>query len=165
MSEFRIEDVAITDRPAVPVAIMTHHGPPEGAGETVRRFAAWRKARRLSPPGSETYTLFPVDIAAVAPEAFRMELAASVPAGTEHADPEAGVAMGEIPGGRCAMLRLTGAGAEAALHPAGLFLARDWAERAGEAPDPARPLHCRRVAFFPFVPEAETVIELYLPLA
>ena len=163
MSDFRAEDVTVLHRPAVPVAIMTHHGPPARAGETVRRFAEWRRARRLSPPGSDTYTLFPVDIDACPPEAFRMELAVAAPPGA--ADEAAGIRAGEIPAARCAMLRLTGAGAEASLHPAGIFLMRDWAEAAGETPRTDIPLHCRRVAFPPFVPEAGTVIELYAPLA
>ena len=68
---------------------------------------------------------------------------------------------GEIPGGRCAVLRVVGNTDN--LEPAALYLYRDWLPASGEE---ARdfPIYCQRLALFPEVPEHETVAELFLPL-
>ena len=68
---------------------------------------------------------------------------------------------GVIPGGRCAVLRLVGGSDD--LEAAALFLYRDWLPASGHEPRDF-PLYCRRVTFFPDVPEHEAVTELYLPL-
>ena len=65
-----------------------------------------------------------------------------------------------IPGGRCAVLRVVGGSDD--LAPAALFLYRDWLPASGDEPRDF-PLYCRRVTFFPDVPEHEAVTELYLP--
>jgi AraC family transcriptional regulator len=68
---------------------------------------------------------------------------------------------GEIPGGRCAVLRVVGNTDN--LEPAALYLYRDWLPASGEA---ARdfPIYCQRLSFFPEVAEHEAVAELFLPL-
>jgi predicted DNA-binding transcriptional regulator AlpA len=68
---------------------------------------------------------------------------------------------GEIPGGRCAVLRVVGYTDN--LEPAALYLYRDWLPASGEE---ARdfPIYCQRLSFFPEVPEHEAVAELFLPL-
>ena len=68
---------------------------------------------------------------------------------------------GEIPGGRCAVLRVVGNTDN--LEPAALYLYRDWLPASGEE---ARdfPIYCQRLSFFPEVPEHEAVAELFLPL-
>jgi DNA gyrase inhibitor GyrI len=68
---------------------------------------------------------------------------------------------GEIPGGRCAVLRVTGFTDN--LEPAALYLYHDWLPASGEE---ARdfPIYCRRLSFFPEAPEDEAVAELFLPL-
>jgi AraC family transcriptional regulator len=68
---------------------------------------------------------------------------------------------GEIPGGRCAVLRVVGHTDN--LEPAALYLYRDWLPASGEE---ARdfPIYCQRLSFFPEVPEHEAVAELFLPL-
>ncbi len=68
---------------------------------------------------------------------------------------------GEIPGGRCAVLRVVGNTDN--LEPAALYLYRDWLPASGEE---ARdfPIYCQRLSFFPEVPEHETVAEVFLPL-
>ena len=68
---------------------------------------------------------------------------------------------GEIPGGRCAVLRVVGNTHN--LEPAALYLYRDWLPASGEE---ARdfPIYCQRLSFFPEVPEHEAVAELFLPL-
>lgn len=68
---------------------------------------------------------------------------------------------GEIPGGRCAVLRVVGYTDN--LEPAALYLYRDWLPASGEE---ARdfPIYCQRLSFFPEVPEHETVADVFLPL-
>jgi hypothetical protein len=68
---------------------------------------------------------------------------------------------GEIPGGRCAVLRVVGNTDN--LESAALYLYRDWLPASGEE---ARdfPIYCQRLSFFPEVPEHEAVVELFLPL-
>ena len=63
---------------------------------------------------------------------------------------------GEIPGGRCAVLRVVGNTNN--LEPAALYLYRDWLPASGEE---ARdfPIYCQRLSFFPEVPEHEAVAE------
>ena len=68
---------------------------------------------------------------------------------------------GLIPGWRCAVLRVLGNTDNR--EPAALFLYRDWLPAGGEEPRDS-PLYCQRLAFFPEVPEHETVAELFLPL-
>lgn len=71
------------------------------------------------------------------------------------------IKQGEIPGGRCAVLRVVGNTDN--LEPAALYLYREWLPASGEE---ARdfPIYCQRLSFFPEVPEHETVAELFLPL-
>ncbi len=59
---------------------------------------------------------------------------------------------GEIPGGRCAVLRVVGNTDN--LEPAALYLYRDWLPASGEE---ARdfPIYCQRLSLFPEVPEHE----------
>jgi AraC family transcriptional regulator len=68
---------------------------------------------------------------------------------------------GEIPGGRCAVLRVVGNTHN--LEPAALYLYREWLPASGEE---ARdfPIYCQRLSFPAEVPEHEAVAELFLPL-
>jgi AraC family transcriptional regulator len=156
---YTAEDVALIDFPATPVAVMEHRGDPARIGDTIQRFIAWRKAAGLRPAASATFNLFHSNPRATAPEDFRLDLCVA----TDRAFPaDPGVEQGLIPAGRCAMLRVTGSSDD--LEPAALFLYRDWLPASGEEPRDF-PLFCRRVSFFPDVPEREAVTELYLPLA
>lgn len=71
------------------------------------------------------------------------------------------VTAGEIPCGRCDVLRVVGDIDD--LHPAALFLYRDWLPASGEE---ARdfPLYCPRLTFFPHVLAHEAVVDLFLRL-
>jgi AraC family transcriptional regulator len=62
------------------------------------------------------------------------------------------VKAGVIPGGRCAVLRVVGYTDN--LEPAALYLYRDWLPASGEEPRNFL-LYCRRLSFFPEVPEHE----------
>jgi len=156
---FSRDQVSIVLRPATPVAILSHRGPPQGLGETIRRFIAWRRAVGLTPRISTTFNIVhtPPDIEP--PEDFRVDLCA----GTDRpvAPNEAGVTAGSIPGGRCAALRIVGGSED--LEDAALFLYRDWLPDSGEEAG-HHPLFCQRVSLVPEVPAHEAVTVLYLPL-
>ncbi|HEX8582963.1 MAG TPA: AraC family transcriptional regulator [Allosphingosinicella sp.] len=154
------QDVKIVDFPATPVAILEHRGDPATIGASIQRFIAWRKVNRLRPDVSATFNIFHSDPATTEPADYRLSLCAGT---TRPVEPNKQcVVPGEIPAGRCAMLRVTGGSDD--LEAPALFLYRDWLPESGETLRDF-PLFCRRVSFFPDVPEGEAVTELYLPLA
>jgi AraC family transcriptional regulator len=159
VTKFSAADVTLRDVPDTPVAVMTHRGDPARLGQTIQRFIAWRRASGLRPGVSATYNVFRSDPRTTPADEFRLDLCAATDRAVAAND--VGVEAGVIPGGRCAVLRVVGAGDN--LEPAALFLYRDWLPAAGEEPRDF-PLYCRRLTFFPEVPEHEAVTELYLPL-
>lgn len=153
------DQVEIRDVPATAVAIMEHRGDPATIGSTIQRFIVWRKANGLLPRSSATFNVFHSDPRTTPPADYRIDLCV----GTDRAfEPdETGVISGMIPGGRCAVLRVTGQSDN--LEQAALFLYRDWLPQSGaEARD--FPLYCQRLSLFPDVAEHEAVVELFLPL-
>ena len=159
MTRFSADDVTIRDVPETRVAVMKHRGDPARIGETIQRFIAWRRAAGLRPDVSATFNVFHCDPRTTPAADYRMDLCA----GTDRAIEanEHGVEAGSIPGGRCAVLRVTGSSDN--LEPAALFLYRDWVPASGEEPRDF-PLYCQRITFFPEVPEHAAVTDLYLPL-
>ena len=153
------DDVTIREVPATRVAIMEHRGDPATLGATLQRFIAWRKAAGLHPRNSPTFNVWRSERRPPSPGDYRIDLCV----GTDRAIDEAvePVKVGEIPGGRCAVLRVVGGTDD--LEPAALYLYRDWLPASGEE---ARdfPIYCQRLRFFPEVPEHEAVAELFLPL-
>ncbi|KQM30595.1 AraC family transcriptional regulator [Sphingomonas sp. Leaf10] len=152
------DDVTIRDFPATPIALMPHDGDMAAIGDTIRRFIAWRRANGLSPADTATFNLFHSDPTDPAAGPVRIDLCV----GTDRVFPEGdGVTAGLIPGGRCAVLRVTGRSDD--LAAAALHLYRDWLPDSGaELRD--FPLFCQRVSFFPDVAEAEAITDLFLPL-
>lgn len=158
-TSFTKDDVTIRDVPTTKVAIMEHRGSPETLRATIQRFIAWRRAAGLHPSTSPTFNVWRSERRPAQPADYSVDLCV----GTDQpivADGEA-IKAGEIPSGRCAVLRVTGYTDN--LEPAALFLYRDWLPASGEE---ARdfPIYCQRLSFFPDVPEHETVAELFLPL-
>lgn len=156
---FSQADVTIRAVPPTPVLTMTHRGDPARIGATIQRFIAWRKARGLGPKAAATYNVFHCDPRSSAPEDYRLDLC--VAAAPSAAAPGDAVEAGVIPGGRCAVLRVVGGSDD--LEPAALCLYRDWLPGSGQELRDF-PLYCRRLTFFPEVPEHEAVTELLLPL-
>lgn len=158
-TDFTADDVTIRDVPPTAVAIMEHRGDPRTIGATIQRFIAWRKATGLTPRVSPTFTIFHSDPNTTAAADYRLDLCV----GTDRPIDAKGerIETGTIPGGRCAVLRVTGNADD--LEPAALYLYRDWLPDSGEE---ARdfPLYCQRIAFFPDVPEHDAIADLYLPL-
>ena len=153
------DDVTIRDVPTTKVAIMEHRGSPATLGATIQRFIAWRKARGLHPSRSPTFNVWRSERNPASAADYSTDLCV----GTDQpidANGD-GIKAGEIPGGRCAVLRVTGYTDN--LEPAALYLYRDWLPASGEE---ARdfPIYCQRLSFFPDVAEHETVAEVFLPL-
>jgi AraC family transcriptional regulator len=156
---FTTADVTVRDVPPTRVAIMEHRGNPGTLGATIRRFIAWRKAANLHPRNHPTFTVWHSEGRPAQQGDYSVDLCV----GTDQPIEAHGEAIkaGEIPGGRCAVLRVTGYTDN--LEPAALYLYRDWLPASGEE---ARdfPIYCQRLNFFPEVPEHETVADVFLPL-
>ncbi|RXT42038.1 AraC family transcriptional regulator [Bradyrhizobium betae] len=156
---YTTNDVTIRNVPRTKIAIMEHRGSPETLRATIQRFIAWRKAAGLHPSTSPTFNVWRSERRPVSPADYSVDLCV----GTDQpiAANGEGIKAGEIPGGRCAVLRIVGYTDN--LEPAALYLYRDWLPASGEE---ARdfPIYCQRLSFFPEVPEHETVAELFLPL-
>lgn len=156
---FTTDDVTIREVPPTPVAIMEHRGDPAMLGATIQRFIAWRRAAGLHPRTNATFTVWRSERRPGSPADYSVDLCVEadqlVAANGEQ------IKVGEIPGGRCAVLRVVGNTDN--LEPAALFLYRDWLPSSGEE---ARdfPIYCQRLSFFPEVPEHEAVAEVFLPL-
>jgi AraC family transcriptional regulator len=153
------EDVRIVDFPETRVACLSHVGPPERIGETIRRFIAWRKENRLPPAKAATWNIAYDDPEETPPADYRMDLCCTC---ADVAPNEQGVVAASIGAGRCAVLRHTGS--DAHLIDSVRFLYGEWLSARGEVPRDA-PLFFQRIAFFPDVPEHEAITDIYLPLA
>lgn len=159
MKTFTTDDVTIRDVAPTRVAIMEHRGDPATLGATIQRFIAWRRAAGLHPKNSPTFNVWRSERRPEQPAAYSTDLCVGTD-GPIEANGEA-IEAGEIPGGRCAVLRVTGNTDN--LEPAALYLYRDWLPASGEE---ARdfPIYCQRLSLFPEVPEHEAIAEVFLPL-
>jgi AraC family transcriptional regulator len=156
---FTTDDVTIRDVQPTKVAIMEHRGSPETLGDTIRRFIAWRRAAGLHPRTNPTFTVWHSEGRPAQQDEYSIDLCVGTDQPIEAND-EA-IKAGEIPGGRCAVLRVVGYTDN--LEPAALYLYRDWLPASGEE---ARdfPIYCQRLSLFPEVPEHETIADVFLPL-
>ena len=156
---FAPDQVTLREVAPTRVAMFQHRGDPETLDVTIEKFIAWRKAAGLSPQTSPTFNIWHSERRPANPADYSMDLCVGVgpdyaiEAGDEGAKP------GEIPGGRCAVLRVTGDTHN--LEPAALYLYRDWLPARGEEIRDF-PIYCQR--FFVAEPEQGTAAELFLPL-
>ena len=152
-------DVEIRVVPTTPIAIMEHRGDPATLGATIQRFIAWRRSEGLHPRTSPTFNVWRSERRPASPADYSVDLCVGTSRSFDANG--AGIKAGVIPGGRCAVLRVVGYTDN--LEPTALFLYRDWLPSSGEE---ARdfPIYCQRLAFFPDVPEHETIAEVFLPL-
>lgn len=155
---FTADDVTIRDVPTTRVAIVEHRGDPATLGASIQRFIAWRKAAGLHPSISPTFNVWRSERRPADPADYSVDLCVGTDRPIDESD---GIKAGEIPGGRCAVLRVTGDTHN--LEPAALFLYRDWLPQSGEE---ARdfPIYCQRLMLYPEVPESEAAADLFLPL-
>lgn len=153
------QDVTIREMPPTPVAILEHRGDRAALPATIERFIRWRKAAGLSPETSPTFNIFRSERTPENPTDYAMDICV----GTDRPiDESEGMKAGVIPGGRCAVLRVTHNTHN--LEPAALYLYRDWLPASGEE---ARdfPVYCRRhISALPHAPMHDVLVELFLPL-
>jgi AraC family transcriptional regulator len=156
---YRLEDVAIIQFEGVSVAALEHRGAPNLVRESVRRFVDWRREVGLPPRLSATFNVFWDNPETTPPAEYRIDLCAA----TERQLPvnSAGVVKKSIPAGRCARLRHIGPDP---LDDSIRYLYQDWLPGSGETPRDF-PLFAQRVAFPPEVPEHESIVDVFLPLA
>lgn len=155
---YKLEDVRIVQFPQTQVAVFEHRGDPKTIPDSVRRFIAWRREVGLTPPSSATFNVFWENPDATSPDDYRLDLCAGT--SREVAPNDAGVVNKVIPSGRCAVLRHIGPDP---LDATFRYLYLDWLPSSGESPRDFPPF-AQRVAFPPFVPEHESIVDLYLPL-
>ncbi|MFZ0269636.1 AraC family transcriptional regulator [Caulobacter sp.] len=156
---FTPDQVIIREVAPTRVAIFEHRGDPETFDVTRDRFIAWRKAAGLSPRTSPTFNIWHSERRPADPADYSMDLCVGLGADQSIDPADPAVKAGEIPGGRCAVLRVTGDTHN--LEPAALYLYRDWLPASGEEMRDF-PIYCQR--FFLDEPEQGTAAELHLPL-
>lgn len=116
---FTTDDVTIRDVPATPVAIMAHRGDPATLGVTIQRFIAWRKAAGLHPNTSPTFNVWRSERRPASAADYSVDLCVGTDQPIEAEGEQ--IKAGEIPGGRCAVLRVVGYTDN--LEPAALYIA------------------------------------------
>lgn len=156
---FTNADVTIREVVPTPIAIMEHRGEPATLGATIQRFIAWRQALGLHPKTHPTFNVWRSERHPESLADYSVDLCVGVPPSFEVSGAQ--MKAGEIPGGRCVVLRVIGNNDN--LEPAALYLYREWLPASGEEAGDF-PLYCQRLSLFPEVPEHEAVAELYLPL-
>lgn len=156
-TRFTSDQVTVRDVAPTRVAMFEHHGDPLTLDTTIQRFIAWRKAAGLSPQNSSTFNIWYTERRPANPDDYRMDLCVGV--GPEQSIEGEGVRAGKIPGGRCAVLRVTGDTHN--LEPAALYLYREWLPASGEEMRDF-PIYCQR--FLLNDPDLGTAAELHLPL-
>lgn len=153
------DQVTIREVAPTRVAIFEHRGDPSTIDATIQRFIAWRKAAGLSPQTSPTFNVWYSEREPADPLDYRMDLCVGIDADYPIDPRHETVKAGEIPGGRCAVLRVTGDTHN--LEPAALYLYREWLPSSGEEMRDF-PIYCQR--FLLDRPEHGTAAELFLPL-
>ena len=156
---FTPDQVTLREVTPTRVAIFEHRGDPETLDATIQRFIAWRKAAGLTPRTNTTFNVWHSERRPAVPADYSMDLCAGVGPDLLVDTSDGAVKVGEIPGGRCAVLRVTGDTHN--LEPAALYLYRDWLPASGEEMRDF-PIYCQR--FFLDEPEQGTAAELFLPL-
>lgn len=156
---FTSDQVTIREVAPTRVAIFEHRGDPATLDVTIQKFIAWRKAAGLSPSTSPTFNVWHSEGRPADAADYRMDLCVGLGAGQAIEPGDGAVRAGEIPGGRCAVLRVTGDTHN--LEPAALYLYRDWLPASGEEMRDF-PLYCQR--FILDGPEQGAAAELFLPL-
>ena len=156
---FTPDQVTIREVTPIRVAIFEHRGSPDTIDATIQRFIAWRKAAGLSPRTNPTFNVWHSERRPANPADYSLDLCIGLAAGQAIEAGDETVKAGEIPGGRCAVLRVTGDTHN--LEPAALYLYRDWLPASGEDMRDF-PIYCQR--FFLDEPAHGTAAELFLPL-
>ena len=156
---FTPDQIAIRDVAPTRVAMFEHRGDPATLEHTIQRFIAWRKASGLSPKTNPTFNIWYSERRPADPADYSMDLCVGLGADAPIEPHGEAVKAGQIPGGRCAVLRITGDTHN--LEPAALYMYREWLPASGEEVRDF-PIYCQR--FFLDGPEQGTAADLFLPL-
>ena len=124
---FTTDGVTIREVPPAPVAIMEHRGDPATLSATIQRFIAWRKTTGLHPKTNPTFNVWHSERRPASPADYSVDLCVGTDQPIEANREQ--IKSGEIPGGRCAALRVVGNTDK--LEPAALYLYRDWLPASG----------------------------------
>lgn len=158
MHDYQQDEVSIVEIDEIPILFMRHDGAADELPRTVARFIAWRRAARLGPDHSRTFTLYHGD-----PDCdgvpSRIDLACSAPPSIAAGE---GMERGIIPRGRYARLPVRGPHDDLEAPANWLYL--EWLPRSGEELRDV-PLLCERSKIGPRYEPHEMVTELLLPLA
>jgi AraC family transcriptional regulator len=125
----------------------------------VQRFVAWSKAAGLSLRTNPTFNVWRSERRPANLANYSVDLCVGVDANHPIDTRDETVRVGEIPGGRCAVLRVTDDTHN--LEPAAPYLYRDWLPVSGEEMRDF-PLYCQRLLLDD--PAECTAAELFLPL-
>jgi len=153
-------NIRIEHFPETRVAGLEHRGDPHRIGDSIRTFIAWRKQQHLHPSRHATFNIFYDDPYQVEPADYRIDLCVAVD--SDMQDEAFGIVDKTIPAGRCAVLRHVGS--DDHLHASIAYLYSQWLPVSGEELRDF-PLFVQRVKFYPDVPEHESVVDIFLPLA
>jgi AraC family transcriptional regulator len=151
--------VRIVDFQPTRVAMLEHRGSALALGDSIRKFIAWRRAHGLHPAKHATFNIAHNDPDETPPEEFRFDLCVAFDRPVTANDD--GVRESVIAGGRCAMIRHMGSDDQLGRSIYRLYA--EWLPTSGEETRDF-PLFMQRVKFFPEVPDAEAVTDIYLPL-
>ena len=153
-------NVNIVGFKAQPVALLTHQGAANTLMNTAAQFIEWRKESGFSPvKTSNTYGIPYSDPATTEDDAFRFDFAGSITSPITE-NPQ-GVRNGEIPAGRCAVVRHNGS--HDTISDTVYYLYREWLVQSGEE---VRDFPC----FFHYlnliheVDECDLQTDIYLPI-
>lgn len=153
-------NVDVVDFKTTKVALIEHLGPPDNVLETAGKFIAWRKETGLSPvKTSKTFGIPYSDPETTDPEKFRWDVCGSVDA--DVPENSYGVKNGEIPGGRCAVVRHKGS--HDSLSDSIYYVYREWLPNSGEE---TRDYPCffHYVNLIHEVEECDLITDIYFPL-
>ena len=142
------------------IALLEHLGSPDTVLATAGKFIAWRKATGLSPvKTSKTFGIPYSDPNNTPPEKFRWDVCGTIDSDVPAND--YGVKTGEIPGGKCAVIRHTGSHRN--LDTSIYAFYREWLPNSGEE---IRDYPCffHYVNFIHEVDECELITDIYFPL-
>ncbi|UVW33809.1 AraC family transcriptional regulator [SAR92 clade bacterium H455] len=152
--------VDIVEFETTKVALIEHLGSPEKVLETAGKFIQWRKETGLSPvKTSKTFGIPYSDPKTTSPEKFRWDVCGSIE--SDVPENRYGVKTGEIPGGRCAVIRHKGSHNN--LDNSIYYVYREWLpENNEEIRD--YPCFFHYINFIHEVDECELITDIYVPL-
>ena len=153
--------IEIVDFTAVPIAALTHRGPPGLLNETLRQFIAWRKSSNTSPVASARTFGIPRNNPDTTPDQdWQFDICGEALA--PIAPNDYGVHAITLPGGRCAVLRHSGSPdhINETIYP----FYRDWLPQSGEQLAD-HPLFFHYLSAYPETPLDQWQTDIYFPLA